>query len=147
MKKLSRKEKIAQKALIFATNELIRQEKITLEPTNNHGEYHIVRFDIGGIPAVASCADIGHGELSLHVALWPTPKGYEHIRSWISAPSLRLSMGGFYTSGWLERKNGAWIQSSNGFPNTSSRSGLLAKLESLPWEEPLGFLADGQFYT
>lgn len=54
-------------------------------------------------------------------------------------------MGGFYTSAWLERKDGAWLQTSNGL-TASCANDKRADLEALPWEEPNGFSAEGKFY-
>jgi hypothetical protein len=73
------------------------------------GQESIYRFTFGtDIPAIASVHDIGSDELSFHVALWPT----EDAERWIRAANSGKLAGKAFASGWLERQNGAYLQSS-----------------------------------
>lgn len=69
---------------------------------------HIFEFEIGDIPALCSVHDAGYDELSIHVALWPTPDSAR----WLPAASAGFLAGDAYASGWLERRDGAWLQVS-----------------------------------
>lgn len=69
-------------------------------------EYGIYRFDFDGLPAIACVRDIGHGELSVHVAVSPTDRADDFIRSYNAG----FVAGAAFASGWLERKLGPWLQ-------------------------------------
>lgn len=145
--KLSAKGKLAQKVLVRTINEYLRRDLFGLTPdANKWGDDPVIEFEMDGIPAIASVADIGHGELSLHVALWPNDHGREFITAGILSASGRRGMGGFYTSAWLERQKGAWLQTSNGLTQVSCATDRRGEVERLAWEEPNGFLAEGKFF-
>jgi hypothetical protein len=103
--------------MVAAINAGLEQGVFGLGETENHWEGHSTnyRFDIGPIPAIASASDAGWGEVGIHVALWPN-KNAEHVNvaflvckcGWGSLP------GDVFAMGWLERKNGKWLQSSGG---------------------------------
>ncbi|SEM91847.1 hypothetical protein SAMN04488103_102440 [Gemmobacter aquatilis] len=147
MQRLSAKEKLGQKVLVRTINEFLRRRLFTLEAGGNHWENPVIEFEMAGIPAIASVADIGHEELSIHVTLWPNAHGREFIRAAALHSSHRLGRGGFYASAWLERKKGAWLQTSNGLPSVSCTRDRQGEVERLPWEEPLGFSAEGKFFV
>ncbi len=146
-KPLTPKEKLAQKILVRAINEFIKQKYFGLLPSENWwGEEPILRFDMAGVPCIASVHDAGHGELSIKVALWPTPRGESLIKAAIWNATVRRAMGGFYAQAWLERKDGAWLQTSNGLSSVSCASDRRVSVELIDWEEPLGFSAEGRFF-
>jgi len=97
--------------------------------TPNRGEIHVFEFDIEGIPAIASVSDAGWDELAIHIALWPTPEG----KRWV-----RTSNGGFlageaFAMGWMERKDGAWLQ-FNGKPVFNCRKHRLRRVADVKVE-------------
>lgn len=79
-----------------------------------------------GLPAKAYVRDIGWGELSIHVAV--NPKG-DSLKSFNAG----FSAGDAFATGWLERKKGAWLQSSADlFCCRSSLKPQLAALNVMP---------------
>jgi hypothetical protein len=69
---------------------------------------HVFAFEIAQIPALCSVHDAGYDELSIHVALWPTTDSAR----WLPAAWAGFQAGDAYASGWLERRDGAWLQVS-----------------------------------
>lgn len=146
MTKLGAKDKLAQKVLVRTINELLRRDKFGLTPDeNNFEDSPTIEFEMDGIPAVAHAHDAGHGEISIKVALWPSDQGNKFIAAALSGSAMRRKMGGFYTSAWLERKDSAWLQTSNGLTASCAKD-RRKDVEALPWEEPNGFGAEGKFY-
>lgn len=107
-------------ALVAGINEAIRRRLFSLRPGDNRWpgaqfedrgqqEAHVFRFEIEGIPAVASLWDAGWDEISVHVALWPTENGERMV----AAANAGFYAGELFASGWLERKEGAWLQVSS----------------------------------
>lgn len=130
--------------LVSGINTGIQRRLFTIRPGDNrwpgregdqYGVKHpyVFTFDIEGIPALGSVHDAGYDELSIHVALWPTPDGAK----WVGAAQAGFLAGDAYASGWLERRDGAWLQvSSQGLGETFScrqnRLSGVAGLEVLP---------------
>jgi hypothetical protein len=89
---------------------------------------HVFRFELpGGIPAAAYIHDLG-GELALHVALWPSSD-----LKWLAASNAGYVAGEAFVVGWLERKEGFWLQDR--FCNACIRTARvlgLAQLEVKP---------------
>jgi len=75
----------------------------------NRSEPFVYRFSIGSIPAIASVHNAGFDELSIHVALWPAPDG----ERWVRTVNAGFHAGELFASGWLERRDGAWLQVSS----------------------------------
>jgi hypothetical protein len=144
--KLSAKAKLAQKVLVRTINEFLRRGVFTLDPADAPQDHPVIEFDMAGIPAIAAVSDVGHGELSIKVTLWPNAHGREFIKAAALASAHRSGRGGFYASAWLERKTGAWLQTSNGLSSVYCAKASREELEAMPWEEPLGFEADGKFF-
>ncbi|PWE34339.1 hypothetical protein DDZ14_01110 [Maritimibacter sp. 55A14] len=143
---MNAKELLAQKVLVRTINEYLRRKLITLAANGNRwGDQPVIEFDMDGIPAVASVADVGHGELSFKATLWPTDHGKKFINAALAGASSRRGMGGFYASAWLERKKGAWLQTSNGLKQVYCARGRRGEVEAVPWEEPLWFEPTGKF--
>jgi len=147
VKKLSAKEMLAQKVLVRTINEFLRQGTFTLKEDENLSGSPVITFDMGGIPAIAAVSDIGHGELSVKVALWPSEHGRQFIHAACLASAHPRKCGAFYANAWLERKKGAWLQTSNGLPLVSCANDKQVEVERLQWEEPLGYLASGKSFT
>lgn len=116
----SRRRRAWRNAMVAGINEGLARRFFSLRPGDNRWpganrerherkEAHVYRFAIGGIPAVASLWDAGWDEISVHVALWPTPDA-EQI---VPAANAGFHAGELFASGWLERRNGAWLQVSS----------------------------------
>lgn len=65
----------------------------------------LYRFEVEGIPALASVDDAGFDELRLHVAFWPT----KDSERWVGAEGHGFRAGDAWTYGWLERRKGAYL--------------------------------------
>lgn len=77
-------------------------------PTTEASRTYVFDLTFGdGVPALCSLSDAGWDEISVHVALWPTDRGVEFV----AAAFAGFHAGDAYASGWLERRNGAWLQS------------------------------------
>jgi hypothetical protein len=105
------------------------------------GHAHVFHFRIGDIPATASVNDAGWDELSIHFALWPTPEAERSV----SAAGTGFRIGEAVGSGWLERRDGAWLQVSEGGPgHFVCRKPRLATVAALA-VEPKGYSDRGNF--
>ncbi|MFD0985862.1 hypothetical protein [Methyloligella solikamskensis] len=111
----SKRKRAWRNAMVSASNAGIEQRLFTVLPRDNrwpgaeHDETYIYRFTTDGIPAIASVRDIGFDELSIHVAFWPESDG----ERWIQCANAGFHAGDLFASGWLERRNGAWLQVGN----------------------------------
>lgn len=106
-------------------------------------EGFVYDFTVGTIPGFAYVGDAGFDELSIHVALWPTPDGRERVR----AANAGLRAGELYASGWLERRDGAWLQvsdASGGGWSFSCRRARLSEVAGLA-VKPRGYADRGTF--
>ena len=103
--------------MIAAINEGIRLRAFTIRAGDNrwpgadrdergHLVCFVYPFSIGGLSGIASVNDAGYDELSLHAALWPT----EDAARWIQSSNACFLAGEVFASGWLERRDGAWLQ-------------------------------------
>jgi hypothetical protein len=125
--------------LVSAVNAGLEQGVFSLHPGDNrwpkpkdhstdHGAVYHYEFS-GGIPAVAWVGDAGFDELSIHVAVWPTPDGAYRV----VAANAGFWAGEAYASGWLERRRGAWLQTSlHAFHVRKSRIMTLASASVVP---------------
>ncbi|MBP2229683.1 hypothetical protein J2847_002982 [Azospirillum agricola] len=75
----------------------------------------VYRFDFAGLPAIASVRGAGFGELGESVAVRPTERAAEFVRT----ANAGFLAGDAFTSGWLERKEGEWPQSTDKPMNAS----------------------------
>lgn len=96
-------------------------------------------FELGGMPAAAYLDDAGWGEISIHCALYPKD-GHAFIR----AGNAGFSAGDAFAFGWLERRDGAWLQRSRGMPALTCRRELIEKVAALD-VVPLGYADHGKF--
>jgi hypothetical protein len=110
-------------------------------PDRNRQRPHIYRFMLGIIPVIASVDDAGFDELSIHVGLWPTPDADRHIGAGFAG----FSTGEVWASGWLERKDGAWLQTGGAGP--SAFRARRARLDAVAAfvVEPQGYADGGDF--
>lgn len=104
------KTKAWRNMMVAAINAGLDQGIFGLKEDENHwGEgTHVFHFKFGHRKAIASVSDAGFGELSVHVAVNPTKRAAENIKSCNSG----LYAGDAFVSGYLERRNGAWLQTS-----------------------------------
>lgn len=78
-----------------------------------------------GTPALGYVVDAGFGELSIHVAVKP-------IGNRVRAHNAGFTAGDAFATGWLERKDGAWLQSSEFLHCREALLQPLAQLEVSP---------------
>jgi hypothetical protein len=104
-----------------------------------HSKQVCYSLTLAGIPAVAAIEDIGHDEVSVHVALWPTPRG----RAMVHAYNAGFEAGDVFATGWLERHTGKYLQTP---PRCSihCRKGLVDKVARIQIE-PNGYADHGRF--
>lgn len=72
---------------------------------------HHYAFQIQDIPAVAVVDERGFDELLIYVALWPT----KHAVEWVDVDGSGFRAGEVHASGWLERRDAAYLQVPQGF--------------------------------
>ncbi|WP_433949950.1 hypothetical protein [Brevundimonas bullata] len=101
------------------------------------GEEIVYRFLFDGLPAIACVRDIG-GELAVHVAIQPMARGEEFVRSYNAG----FLAGEAFASGWLEREDGRWLQTSLS-PTGSIRNALVDRVAHHRLE-PLGYADNGR---
>lgn len=129
--------------MVAAVNAGLEQRLFSLKPGDNRwpenpdprGQKsgHVYRFNFANdIPAVGFVNDAGFDELSIHVAVWPTEDGEKRVR----AINAGFWAGEAYASSWVERRNGAWLQT-----NTKSLSCRKARINQLAdkHQVPRGF--------
>lgn len=141
-------------AMVIGINEALNLRLFTLSPGDNRwpsaaagvvgqGKSYSFEFEFDSIPVVASVFDAGFDELSIHVALWPTERG----KYWVGASGAGFLAGEVYSSGWLERRDGAWLQVPSDCGTSSNfrcRQHRLQKVASLD-VHPKGFADRGSF--
>ncbi|MBU6464271.1 MAG: hypothetical protein KGL35_09230 [Bradyrhizobium sp.] len=100
--------------MIAAVNAGLAQKHFSLKPgdnrwptTQNQGHVYEFIFD-NEIEAIGYVNDAGWDELTIHVALWPARDGRKFVRT----VNAGFYAGEAYATGWLERRSGAWLQSS-----------------------------------
>jgi hypothetical protein len=101
-------------AMVSAINAGLEQGLFGLkEGENNFSERGgVYGFDVGGIPAKAGVNDIGYGELRVSVALWPVVDGLNINVGNPTDCCPRDAPGDLVAVGFLERRLGAWLQTS-----------------------------------
>jgi hypothetical protein len=126
--------------MVAAINAGLEQGIFGLAENDNRWKttYGIYRFDFDELPAIACVCDAGFGELSVHVALNPTRRAEEFIVS----SNAGFIAGDAFASGWLERKLGAWLQTSTSATG-SVRTALLERIVAAN-PAPQGFSDNGR---
>ncbi|NEK18161.1 hypothetical protein [Rhizobium leguminosarum] len=145
----SARKRAWRNVMVAAINAGIDQRLFSIRPGDNRWpgsedvqrrEAFSFRFSIGRIPAVASVQDGGFDELSIHAALWPTEDGLRVVRSLNGY----FRAGEVFATGWLERRDGAWLQVSSSSPEFACRKHHLEQVASLEvW--PRGYADRGSF--
>ncbi|ACM31452.1 hypothetical protein [Rhizobium rhizogenes] len=135
--------------MVAAINAGIDQRLFSIRPGDNRWpggenggprETFSFKFSIGNIPAVASVHDGGFDELSIHAAFWPTEDGLRVVRSLNG----NFRAGEVFATGWLERRDGAWLQVSSSSPEFACRKHRLEEVASLE-VSPRGYADRGSF--
>lgn len=135
----SARHKAWRNLMVLAVNEGIRQKLFSLRPDDNRwpgaeppNSQHrdpgfIFEFTLpDGKPAKGFVSDAGFGELSIHAAVYP--KG-----DWLQATNAVFHAGDSFARGWLERRDGAWLQSAeNMFNCRKYLLHSLAEMEAIP---------------
>lgn len=149
----SLRKKAWRNAMVAAINAGIDQRLFSIRPgdcrwngwSSHRGncrgtEYE---FNLNGAPAVGWVDDAGFDELVVHVAIWPTAEG----RRFISAGNAGLLAGEVFATGWLERRDGAWLQVGNDVGSGWTFSSRRTRLNSIAnlAIRPHGYAADGSF--
>lgn len=134
----SLRERAWRNVIVCAVNECLRRRLFSLRPGDNRWtghdserrESYLFDFTLpGDLPARVSVHDAGFDELSIHVAV--NPNG-----DWVKASNAGFSAGDVFAATWLEREEGAWIQSStSGF---KCRKQLLNSIADIA-VSPLGY--------
>lgn len=81
--------------------------------------------------------DAGHGELKVHAVAQPT----DMCAEWIRASGAGFRLGEAVAEGWVERKEGAWLQEST--PQFKCRNAIKPLLASIV-VEPQGYTDHGR---
>ena len=133
------RQKAWRNLMVLAINEALKQHAFTLIPGDNRWRSvsdgnvrigHFFKFAVDeNFPCLGWVSDIGFDELAIHVALNPIGDGIK-----VGNPNLRD--GDAIAYGWLERRTGAWLQSS--CEQFHCRKALLAPLANLS-VRPKGF--------
>jgi len=150
-----------RKLLVLGLNELIDQEKISLDykSTQDNSSGH-VKATIAGHDSIIIWNDVGHGELRFNV--WWKYVHSKHPQANLtgsnredfngdmplSNPKNYKNFVGVTCGAWLERQQGCHIQ---GKGNTHilgkyTRKGELALLKALPNPKANGYEIEGRFY-
>jgi hypothetical protein len=133
--------------MVAAINAGLQQQLFSLIPGDNRWPAPIERgsrgpyvfpFEFDGIaPALCCVTDIVYDEISIHVALRPTKDGAQRVMAWGAG----FLAGDATADGWLERRNGAYLQTSpRQFKCRKSLLPILARANV----EPLGFVDHGR---
>lgn len=132
--------------MVATVNAAIEQRIFTIRPGDNRWQRDrdgsgtkLFRFSVNGISGVGSVADIGYDELTIHGALWPTPRGEKIIHAYRAG----FEAGEAVAYGHFERRDGAWLQ-YNGVPDLACRSSRLATVAGLA-VDPLCYADRGDF--
>ncbi|MEB2319630.1 MAG: hypothetical protein OZ935_13325 [Pseudomonadota bacterium] len=129
------RERAWRNLMVCAVNAGLEQKLFTLKPGDDRfnddmRSGHLFDFMLpNGLPARGAVADAGFDELAIHAAVNPKGDGVRVFEAGFSA-------GDVFGTTWLERRRGAWIQSTpDGF---RCRKPLLAQLAELN-AKPQGF--------
>jgi hypothetical protein len=130
----SMREKAWRNLMVLTINAGLQQKLFSLRPNDNRWpnrkEGHLFDFELAnGLPVRGYVHDAGWDELSIHGAI--NPKG-----DWVRASNAGFNAGDAFAAGWLERKNGAWLQSATTMFNCKKT--ILQLLADMT-VEPMGY--------
>ncbi|WP_288896233.1 hypothetical protein [uncultured Delftia sp.] len=120
--------------MVCAVNAALQQKLFTLRAGDDRFDDTLRRghlFDFvlpNGLTARGSVATAGFDELAVHAAVNPKGDAVRHFSS-------KFDAGDAFGTTWLERRNGAWIQTTSSF---HCRRSLLSHLAELS-VRPMGF--------
>lgn len=128
---MSMRAKARQNLMVAAVNAAIEQGVITLEcePVTSA----VFEFVLGPYPVIASVSDAGFDEVSIHVIALPTALGRRFVEAAVFYEHKKF--GGAYASGWLERRDGKYLQSGFIYYGRKTVTEVLSMLTV----KPLGF--------
>jgi hypothetical protein len=113
----SAREMAWRNLMVLTINAGIELKLFSLRPNDNRWlgadkkESYLYDFLLpNGLPAKGCVSDAGWGELSIHAAVNPKEE-------WVRAANAGFHAGDAFAASWLERKNGAWLQSSTSMFN------------------------------
>lgn len=146
------REKAWRNLMVAAINAGLEQRLFGLAPGENfwpdaapegHDRRgHNFRFDFpDGTPCMASVLGIGFDELRFDVLYRLTPDAGE----WIGVIGAGFRGGDAVAGGWLERRDGQWLQRSGGRVSLKCRAGLASIIAGAS-VEPRDFRDRGRFY-
>lgn len=127
--------------MIAAINAGLEQKLFTLAPDDNRwtGNGQTYSFTFAGFPAIAHVGVGGYGELKFHAAVNPT----KDAAAWIEVSDADFLAGEAFATAWLERRKGAWLQTS-ARPQCAFRRHILPILAQTD-VKPNGYLPEGMF--
>jgi hypothetical protein len=99
--------------MVAAINASVEQRVFELDGTSPDGpqrvpDLAVYGFSFCGLPALGCASYIGYHELSIHASLLPTRQG----RDWVCVCDGGFRAGAAFATGWLERREGKWLQTS-----------------------------------
>jgi hypothetical protein len=127
----TQREKAWRNLMVCAINAGLAKKLFTLRPDgNNFGDGRLFDFTLpDGTPACGWVRGISYSELSIHAAANPTGR-------FLSSRNAGFNAGDAFGTTWLERKRGAWMQTS---PDSfRCRKPTLKRLSSIE-VEPAGY--------
>jgi len=114
IKYLTLRDRAWRNMLVAGVNAAIEQRLLSVLPADNRWagapqkEPFVFEFIFDtDVPGICSLFDIGHEEVSIHVALWPAERGVYFLPAWNAG----FNAGDAFAAGYLERKTGSWLQS------------------------------------
>lgn len=100
---------------------------------------HRYRFAIAGIPALAAVDDGGFDELRIFVAFWPSAEA----ERWVDVAGWGFKAGDARASGWVERRDAAYVQVPLDF-DLACRRARLTEVAAVD-VKPCGYADRGTF--
>lgn len=129
------RQKAWRNLMVLTVNEALERKLFTLRRGDNrfadvHGQGTLFDFTLpNGMPVRGYVSDAGFDELNVHAAVNPTG-------TLVRAGNATLAAGDAVAMGWLERRKGAWLQSSES--RFSCRKALVGQLADMQ-AEPQGY--------
>jgi hypothetical protein len=132
--------------MVAAINAGLDQHVFELDGTSPDGRWRdpdlaVYEFSFCGLPALGCASDVGFDELIIQAALLPT----RQRRDWVRFDDAGFRAGATFAVGWLERREGKWLQTSSG-RIFCCRVRLLDLLTNAVIE-PAGYRDDGKFFN
>lgn len=125
---MSIRARARQNVLVAAANAALEHRLITLECAPV--ETAIFDFAVGPHPAIGYVADAGFDEVMLLAIVYPTEMGRQFIGTPIYHDYKRF--GAAATHGWLERRDGKYLQSGVQYHGSKSITPILAAMTVAP---------------